>query len=661
MTDHRSDFRAGRTQRGTQGTKNGRGRQEAAKAFWEPLFLVALFWYPLRHIQWGLDFWDTGYNYGNFVYMDRMDPMWKFATYLANVTGHLLTGLPGADSLAGMNLYTGMWVSLLAILGYWFCTRKLGISRGIAFVGELAAISLCWCPTALLYNYLTYVLLLLCVIFLYQGLVHEKTGWLFAAGVCLGTNVFVRFSNLPQAALILAVWGYAFLADAKRLRLALCYTLRCLGGYLCAVAVMLGFLHLRYGIGDYAAGIARLFAMTDNAADYRAGAMLYGLIYDYIDNFYWAKRIGIIVLGGMAVFALAGAFVCRHMEIKAAETYKITHVIDNVTMTAPRRIVWKVLYVWFGATAALMLVWLYWRGFCSLDWHTYGPIQRPGVLFLMLTIIAAAVRIFHPDCPKEEKLISALVILVVLLTSIGSNNKNLPSLNNLFVAGPYTLWQCRRFICKTKDLWICVRVNGKKLWIALCAFPAKAALAAFLALFLFQSGMFGAGFAFAEATGIRNATAEVENNQILRGVRMPPERAEWMTELTEYQEEHGLAGREVALFGNIPALSYYLGMPPAFNTWSDLDSYVCEVMEADLENLTKEVESGVRMRPVILLDREYYLYMTKGTEGLREAQVPQSRQDKIAEKDAKIRLFKGFADELNYHLTFENEKFAILE
>lgn len=675
MADNRLTVGTGKWQNRKRRADDRRG-QKTAGSFWEPLLLTVLFWYPLRHIHWGLDFWDTGYNYGNFVYMERMESMWKFATYLANVTGHFLTGLPGAGSLVGMNLYTGLFVSLLAILGYWFCTRRLGISGGIAFVGEMAAVSLCWCPTALLYNYLTYVFFLLGVVFLYQGLVEEKMGWLFGAGICLGANVFVRFSNLPQAALIVAVWVYAFLAAGERaagaqgsggkgsqgiagegIRLAARCTGWCLGGYLCALAVMLGCLHIRYGIDNYAAGILRLFAMTDNAADYKAGAMLEGLIHDYIENLYWAKRIGIIVLGGMAVFGAAWAVLRGHARKNTGAELKITGVINTALLSRGGKFVWRLLHIWFGAVAVLMLVWLYGRGFCSLDYHTYGPMQRPGVLFLMLTLGVAAVRIFHPDAPKEEKLISGLVVLVVLLTSIGSNNKNLPSLNNLFVACPYTLWQCRQFIRGGKPVW----EYGKRFRLIVCSFPAKAVMTAFLALFLFQSVLFGAGFVFAEATGIRNATATVENNEILRGVKMTPERAEWMTGLTGYLEEQGLRGREVILFGGIPAMSYYLAMPPAFNTWSDLDSYVYGVMEADLNNLTEEVENGRRQRPVILLDREYYLYMTEGAAGLNTAQVPQSRQEKIVEKEEKLRLIQGFIETLNYDLSYENEKFVLLK
>ena len=90
------------------------------------IFPVILILYPLRHIHWGLDLWDTGYNYSNFQFagLEHMDPMWFFSTYLANIVGSALTKLPFADTLLGMNFYTGLFVSILAFLGYCFCAAS---------------------------------------------------------------------------------------------------------------------------------------------------------------------------------------------------------------------------------------------------------------------------------------------------------------------------------------------------------------------------------------------------------------------------------------------------------------------------------------------------------------------------------------------------------
>lgn len=652
-------------------------RKPLEKLWWEPLLVVFLFWYPLRHINWGVDFWDTGYNYANFTYMglEHMDSMWLFSTYLANAAGHLLTMLPGANGLAGMNLYTGCTVSALAIAGYYFCTRKLGISRGIAFVGEFVAISLCWCPTALLYNYLTYILFLGCVILLYLGLTEDRMWFLFAAGVCLGSNVLVRFSNLPEAAMIVAVWAWdvmpasnepsrcvsIYLGNATRgkdkVRSVLPqvvgkmvrHTLWCLGGYLAALVVWFGYIQIRYGMDAYVAGIGRLFAMTDNATDYKASSMLMGLVGAYVENLYWVVRIGVIILAGMIGWAISKS-VKRWSEGKPRGWRKVFAVAG---LLGKKRILGMSLgqMLWCGV-AVLMLVWLYLRGFCSLEFYTYGSILRPGILFLMLTMLIGAVRIFHPASPKEEKLISGMVILVVLLTSIGSNNGVYPSLNNLFVAGPYTLWQCWRFVRYVKD------------WRLVSSFPSKAVVAAFLAMFLFQSTVFGFCFVFAEATGARDITTVIENNEVLQGIKMSPERAQWMSELSAYVDENQLQGREVILFGQIPAMSYYLQMPSAFNPWSDLRSYSYETMESDLDKLAAEIETGGEC-PVILMDREYVrqyeAYLQGGEDLLREQGVGEKRIEWIVNTKDKYMLVWAFAEAYNYDLTFENEKFLLYQ
>ncbi len=44
-----------------------------------------------------------------------------------------------------------------------------------------------------------------------SGLARGKKGWLFAAGVALGCNVLSRFSNLPEAAMIVGVWAYGII------------------------------------------------------------------------------------------------------------------------------------------------------------------------------------------------------------------------------------------------------------------------------------------------------------------------------------------------------------------------------------------------------------------------------------------------------------------
>lgn len=612
----------------------------------ESIFVLVLGMYPFRHIYIGVDLWDTGYNYANFQYMgmEHMDPMWLFSTYLANVVGNFLTKLPMAGSLAGMNLYTALFVSALGIAGYLFCTRKLGISTLVTFIGEFAAISLCWCPTAVLYNYLTYVFFLASFILLYKGLVDGRKWFLFAAGICLGANVLVRFSNLPEAAMIVAVWAYGII-EALEYRAAkktgktvsqesttgdvipqksgawkrtVSRTLWCLGGYLAALGVLFGYIAIRYGLDSYIEGIMRLFAMTDNATDYKAASMLMGVVDTYVQNLYWFLRIGIIVLVGMFGCAVVG-WMKKHVKFVAKRAV-LQRVLDMICYTV------------CVLLAIVMVVWLYIREFCSWEFYSYDSMLRPAILFMMLTMFIGVVRIFQRKVSKEEKLISGMVVLVILLTSIGSNNEVFPSINNLFVAAPYTFWQCARFVGWGKE---------KEL-----AFPAKCIIVAFLAMFLFQSTLFGAKFVFAEATGVQDTSVTVENNEILKGIQMSPERAEWLGTISAYVEENDLQGREVILYGWIPSLSYYLQMPSAFNPWSDLESYSVAQMEYKLSELAAEIDEKGTERPVIIAEKNYVDNYSGGSE---------------ATEDVKWQMILNFMEQYGYEQTFMNDKFVMWE
>lgn len=605
---------------------------KTAEKWAENFFIVMLALYPLRHIGWGLDLMDTGYNYANFTYIEHMDPMWFFATWLSNIVGNWLTALPKADTLIGMNFYTGLSVSVLALTAYWFCTRRLKLRPWIAFVGEMAAVSLCWCPTALLYNYLTYIILLAGCILLYLGLVKENRLCLVAAGCCLGTNVFVRFSNLPEMGLIVAVWAYDFICALREQRQerekrsgfwkrTAVHTGLCLAGYLGAAAFFLLVLQTEYGLKEYFSGISRLFAMTDTATDYQATSMLRKLLWEYVETFYWVKRLLVILCGGVILFGLTGM-----VKGKASRYLK--------------RAAWG---IWVVVCAAVP-VWLYLRGFCSARFYSYDAMLRSAVLFMMLTMFIALLRIFLAE-RVEEKLISGMLILILLLTSIGSNNGVYPSINNLFLAAPYTFSQCYAFLKNAKD--------KKAGVITLSAAPVKGLLTVLLLLCLFQFGGFGLKFVFAEGTGVRDISASVENNAVLRGIGMPEEKAEWMTELSAYVNENGLAGQELITFGTVsvmPSLSFYLQMPAAFNPWCELQSYGYSVME---ERLT-----GLEGTPVIILENQNAYYEEGGVDALLQNGADAQTAERF-ETDRKFQLLLSFMRERGYEQTFRNGKFAV--
>lgn len=649
----------------TEKIRNNKEGIDNQRRLWEFVSVAILVLYPLRHIAWGLDLWDTGYGYANFEYMgtQHMDPMWLFSTYLTTAIGHVFSLLPGAKTLIGMNFYTGLSISFLAVLGYYFCVKVLKIPAVLVFLGEFTAVSFCWCPTGSFYNYVTYVFYLVSVVCLYLGLARGKKGWLFAAGVALGCNVLSRFSNLPEAAMIVGVWAYGiicWLEERKEIaqtaktpgeneegmkarkkaagvnlrRKLLQDTGMCLAGYLTALLILFGYIQIRYGMDEYVKGIQRLFSMTEVATDYTAASMIMGMFDWYFQNLYWEIR--------MCVFLVVGIVAVGVLEL-------IGSYVEKDTVTKVLRIL-----EWAGslALAAVMVFWLYRQGFCAREYTNYGAIIWPGVTFLTLTLLVTLWRIFTPSAPKEEKLISGLIFLIVLITSLGSNNKLYPSMNNLFLALPYMYWQFYRF-CK---------YVGSFRWkrITISAIPAKCLFGGFLLLFFVQVGLFGRRFVFVEGTGVQDLSAQVTNNETLKGVWMSKERAGWMQEISEYVNTEGLAGRDVLIYGQIPALSYYLQMPAAFNPWPDLDSYQIGQLELDMQKMQERMDADATYRPVVLLEKKYAVYLEGGEAALMRMEPTEKEQGWIVD-NPKLLLIGKFMEDYAYEKTFENEKFVIYE
>lgn len=552
------------------------------------VWILLLILYSLRFVNWGVDMWDAGYSYVNFQYMgyEHMDPMWMFSTYLANAVGNFLTKLPFANTLLGMNFYTTLFIAAIAVVGYLFFTRILTMAKPIAFLGEIVALSLCWCPSAVLYNYLSYLLMALCVVLLYKGLVEEKKWFMFAAGICLGANVLTRFSNLPQMALILAVWMYGVLGaiESKEkgyFKITVNRTLWCLGGYLTGLIPLLGYIHIRYGLDAYINGIVRLFSMTDTQTDYQPLTMVLSVLYSYYINLYWIAKMVVIALVGTCIWRMIEWLKTNLSVVKTNEGLK--KLLTVIAICASLGLV------------VFMVRELYVDGFCTMDFLGYDSVKNPSIIFMFMAMLIAFLKFIHKEVCKEEKLVGIMVVLVLLISSVGSNNGIYSGMNNLFLIAPYVLWNCYLLLTNEKF-----------------KFPVKAMLGGFLAFYLYQVLMFGTHFYYVEATGERNATAVVENNALLAGIKMNPEKAEQLTGLYDYVLEHDLEGRESIVMGQIPSVAYYLQMPPAFNPWIDLGSYSKSQLESDLQTLQSQIDKGEVETPVIIVSDAFVEYEPYG-------------------------------------------------
>ena len=141
---------------------------------------------------------------------------------------------------------------------------------------------------------------------------------------------------------------------------------------------------------------------------------------------------------------------------------------------------------------------------------------------------------------------------------------------------------------------------------------------------------------------------------------MSEERAGWMQGISEYVNERGLAGRDVLIYGQIPALSYYLQMPAAFNPWPDLDSYQSGQLEQAMLKMQERMDADASYRPVVLLEKKYAVYLEAGENAL-EALQPTEKERSLIVDNPKLLLIGKFMEDYGYEKTFENEKFVIYE
>lgn len=582
--------------------------------------------YPLRNIRLGMDVTDGAYSAGNYRFLEHMNPMWLFATYLGNVTGRFFTGLPGGNTLVGLRFYTALVVSATAVILYLFFTKVVKMESTAAFLGELLAVSLCWCPTTILYNYLTYFFFNAGIVVLYLGLVREKRVLLLCAGILLGLNVMVRFPNLTEAALVCSVWYYGVL-QRKRLKDVAQETGICLAGFLAGIGAVLLSVAVKYGLDEYITGIERLLQMPAEASDYSALSMVLTVLYDYKFSAKWLVHMLLLVGAGCLVSFLAGRLGKGNGPKKPMAVFGKLLFLGGIL----------VLFRWWHAI-----------GVFNVKYYTYESMFQWVAVFLILVILTGIYVLFSKKCTRNEKLLASMVLILIAVTPLGSNNHLYPNINNMFLVFPFGIMFFGRFLKKT---WEYDALPGGKEGRKVSLFPVRSMLAVFLAAVTFQSMLFGMTYTFRDGMHGEKRDTEIEKNAALRGIFTNAPLAEAIEGLTEYVESENLSEKSIILYGQIPAVSYLLDMPPAISTsWPDLPSYNYTVLKEDMEKLREDPpKSG---RPLIVLGRSGPEQWIRGEEMSEEDR-------KLYMLNEKWEMIYDYMVEEGYEKEYENAVFVV--
>lgn len=609
------------------------------------IFPLILLLYPLLKINQGIDVSDTTYSLANFQYFGSMEGTWMVATFLASAVGSLLMHLPWGDTLLGMYFYTALFQSVIALAVYLGLRKKLPVP--VIFLGEFMALSLCWCPSTVLYNYLTYLLMTAGALLLYYGVLENgrRSVCLYlAAGVCLGANVAVRMPNVVQMAFIVAVWYGAALTCHRQNVLpaakdggqeavlqrranrqtawkrAVRDTLWCILGYVLGFGIPLMAICVKYGIDAYPAMVRTMFAMTEKAVDYKPVSMVTGMFGDYFTGLYWLLFAGICIAAGWLLMKGQKALFPEN----------------------------SVLYVLCRlAYVALLLVLLrfYWgRGMFSFRYYEYSSMYYPTVLLLLVAIAAAVYCLLRKKVCAEQKILAMIVLVQIFVTPLGSNNYLYPIINNLFLVIPFLLWVvCDRF-----------RTDGRQTSLG---FVWKAPLVMLILFVLVQSIGFHQSFVFQDGIQGEKRTMRVTSPAKAANVYTGQDNGELLQELAVFTTEEKLTGRNLITYGELPGLGYLLDMPSALSTfWPDLDSYRMVEYERDMAQVETDIEQGGRgASPVIILASPVAAYLSEDADGMNWFGADREAMN----RDDKLQILGGFMEQYNYQEVFCNARYAV--
>lgn len=575
--------------------KNIRSYFYQFKKYQSPLeryfFPLALLLYPLVGVTAGVDITDTTYSLANYEFIHSINPMWMLSTYLSNIVGSFIMHLPGGGTMLGMGIYCSFVISIIALIAYYGLQSYM--PGWMIFIGCFMAESFSWCPRVIMYNYLTYLFFTAGALTLLKGIfAWENQGkYLFLAGVFLGLNVMVRFPNLTEAALILVLWFYSAITKEPFYN-TFKKTCICIFGYAIGFGIPLVIISKVYGSDAYLGMIGNLFGMTEGASDYTTSGMITVILQAYASTAGKALLMLPCIAAGIIMFMLKSD---KYIWIK------------------------KVLYV----GGLLILVKYYFStGVFTRNYFYYDSIFQVAMMFVLVAIllgIIGSTGVLNGD--KQEQALAFLILIIILITPLGSNNYTYPVINNLYLVAPITLWLMRRLM---------QRLGDKPLH-----FAWQSMITMVIIMCLVQGVLFRCNFSFVDGADgtVRNVSSA--NISKVKYMVTSENNLNSLEELNEALFQNGLLGKETILFGGVPGLSYVFDLEPAIDTvWPDLDSYSV----ANFNNQLLELSATKDTHPTVIIGKDMAGYAN------------------IAEK---YDILLDYIANHDYNKVFESERFIV--
>lgn len=562
------------------------------------VFPVLIMLFALLKVNKGINLADNTYSLGNYRFFTTSEGTWFLLTFISNVVGYLMSLLPFGNTMLGMNIYSSFLVGGLGIIGYRFFITKM--PYWLAFLSQIVAVGMCWAPKTILYHYLTYFLFTFGAILLFRGLAGCRNKCLYMAGVILGINALVRFPNNGLEVLLVIPLIYYGIITHTLPKEIFKNIGRCLAGYLSGLAFAIILMVFRYGMNSLPQLILGVVGISNSASDYTFGQMIISILDAYLHGARWALYLVVCALMGIPFFLL--------FEGKLMKIRKVFYVLCIAFL-------FFVLYKWG------MFNFKYYQKEAALSW---------GVVFLLMSICVDIWVIATKQINHDWKLISAISLVTIIITPLGSNNYVWPLLNCLFLVAPVTFWMLYRFIIWGREY---LDYSNK-----VPLYGIKAMIAATLTIFSIQAIGIGAFYVFNEGEDGLKVNTVVYNNQILKGMKTTENKADALSSLSEFINAQSYNDKDLILYGNIPGLSYVLDKPSALNTtWSDLDSNPVENMKAAIEAIDG---TNKTTRPIVILNKSLY---------------------ELPDNSIKLDMINSYIINNDYITAYENSMFVVFE
>lgn len=509
------------------------------------IYPIVLLLFGFVTLNMGIDITDSGYNLGNFTYLSDLDRMWYYSTLLANFLGWVIARLPFGGCMLGMAVYLRLVRAAFVYYVYRFLAKETKVSAHNAFLGLLLSLALCWAPIYGVYHYLTYYLFTAAAIELYKGLKKDKRINLAVAGILLALNVFVRFPNICEVALIVAVWWY-FVAAKRSFKEAFSATMTCVAGYFGTLVVFFGIIAIRGNLGLYINSIKELFAMTGESERYGMWFTIRNLINSYTCVWYWLIPVAI----GFTGLIILGFF---------PEKFK------------------KVYYGIAVAGIAVVYAWFYKTKLFDYNFRSYSSMYLFGVVMLIVFMGLFLYGCFSKSYEPEEKLLFVASIVFMFVTPLGSNNSLFVVLNDLFLIAPMAIYIASSFY------------GQKRLS------PLSVGIMTLTGIFIVQMVFFGTMFTFREKQPVQDTY--VSGLETVKGMRTTESNGAFLEDIAQIWEKEGLIEApdqtRVLTFGDVPGIAYYTKTRPAMSSsWPSLPSYSVEKFTAGMKELEGLVEEN---------------------------------------------------------------------